>query len=77
MLLNIDILVQVLAVIGISKSCLREYGGTTNVLGIYGMEHGKFASGMKLTNIIWMIFGMHTFVSSYFYKIHYSNLHNV
>ena len=37
---------------GISKSLCEYIDTHTNVLCIPGMELGKFASGMKLTNII-------------------------
>ena len=33
----------------------------TDVLHITGRERVKFASGMKLTNTIWIICGKHTF----------------
>ena len=45
----------------------------TDVLIITGLEHRKIVSGMKLTNIIWMLFCIHTFVLSYFL----TELHNV
>ena len=37
----------------------------TDVLHITGLKHGKVASGIKLTIIIWMIFDIHTFVLSH------------
>ena len=33
----------------------------TDVLSINELEHGKFDTGMTLSNIIWMIFGIPTF----------------
>ena len=30
------------------------------------LKHGKFDTGMKLDNIIWMIFGMPTFCTYFF-----------
>ena len=61
-LLYIDILVQVSAVIVTQgfQSCLHEYSDTNDVLIINELKHVKFDTGMKLYNIIWMIFGMPT-----------------
>ena len=55
--------VQAPAVIGIwepQRVVCPNIATPTDVLRITGLEHGKFASGMKLTNIIWIIFGIHT-----------------
>ena len=41
----------------------------TDVLHITGLEPGKIASDMKLSNIIWIIFGMYTFYVIYLYTI--------
>ena len=49
----------------------------TNVISIAGLEHGNFATVMKLANIIWMIFGMPIFCTIIYLITKYSKLHNV
>ena len=41
----------------------------TDVLSINELAHGKFDTGMKLVNIIWMIFGMPTFCTIILFKL--------
>ena len=41
----------------------------TDVLSINQLEHGKFDTGMKLANIIWMIFGTSTFRTIILFKL--------
>ena len=66
---------QLLGCGGLTQRICVNIAIQTNVLSIRDMEAGQFASGMKLTNVIWMLFAMHNVCILFFIKK--IKLHNV
>ena len=63
---NVFLYIYIFSVVTISyRDVFLNLATPTDVLHITGLEPGKIASGMKLTQHHWMIFDIHTFVLSH------------